>query len=57
MSLNNDKREQFDELKAMIQTLAMCVQNSTAVSEMGKEVKTEFTNMGEDVKKVTKKLI
>ena len=28
----NDKSEQFDELEAMIQTLAMGVQNSTAAA-------------------------
>ena len=57
----SDKREQFDELKAMIHNLAMEVGNSTAatscaVAAMGEEVQKEVATMGEDVKKVAKKV-
>ena len=52
-----DEREQFDELKAMIQILATGVQNSTAaacattsaVAVMGGEVKKVVATEGEDV--------
>ena len=48
-------------LNAMIQTLAMGVQNSTAattcaVTSMGEEVKKKVATVGEDVKKVAKKV-
>ena len=57
----SDKREQFDESKAMIHNLAMGVGNSTAASTcavvaMGEEVQKEVATMGEDVKKVAKKV-
>ena len=58
-----DEREQFDELKAMIQILATGVQNSTAaafattsaVAVMGEEVKKVVATEGEDVEKVATK--
>ena len=51
----SDKREQFDDVNAMIQTLAMGVRNSTAaatattsaVAAIGEEVKKEVATVGE----------
>ena len=46
----SDKRQQFDESKAMIQTLAI------GVRTLGEEVKKEVATMGEDVEKVAKQV-
>ena len=55
------KSEQFNELEAMIQTLAMVVQSSTAATTcaaatMGDVVKKEVATEGEDVDKAAKKV-
>ena len=64
MSKSDNERTQFDELNAMIQTLAMGVQNTTAaatattsaVAVRREEVKKEVATVGEDVKKVATKV-